>query len=81
MKYSKDHKIIEALIFGSTDPVNENDMIEKISKSKISVKYSPEIPDERCIWADNTKAKRLLDFNPGIEIQTGLTKTINQFYD
>ena len=56
-------------------------MIEKISKSKISVKYSPEIPDERCIWADNTKAKRLLDFNPGIEIQTGLTKTINQFYD
>jgi len=33
MKYSKDHKIIEALIFGSTDPVNENDMIEKISKN------------------------------------------------
>ena len=27
------------------------------------------------------KFKRLLDFNPGIEIQTGLTKTINQFYD
>ena len=56
-------------------------MIGKISESKISVKYSSEIPDERCIWADNTKAKRLLDFNPGIEIQTGLTKTINQFYD
>tara|TARA_B100000686_G_C16765772_1_gene961639 strand:- start:852 stop:1493 length:642 start_codon:yes stop_codon:yes gene_type:complete len=33
MKYSKDHKIIEALIFGSTEPVNENDMIEKISKN------------------------------------------------
>lgn len=33
MKYSKDHKIIEALIFGSTEPVYENDMIEKISKN------------------------------------------------
>ena len=56
-------------------------MIGKISESKISVKYSSEIPDERCIWADNTKAKKLLNFSPEIEIQTGLTNTINQFYD
>ena len=33
MKYSKDHRIIEALIFGSTEPVYENDMLEKVSKN------------------------------------------------
>ena len=33
MKYSKDHRIIEALIFGSTEPVHENDMLEKVSKN------------------------------------------------
>jgi len=32
MKYSKDHRIIEALIFGSTESVYEKDMLEKVSK-------------------------------------------------
>jgi len=31
MNYTKNHKIIEALIFGSTEPISEDDMIEKIS--------------------------------------------------
>ena len=30
---SKNHKIIEALIFGSTEPVSEEDMIEKVSNN------------------------------------------------
>ena len=54
-------------------------MIEKISETKIPVEYSSEIPDERCIWADNTKAKKFLKFDPQVEIETGLKYTINQF--
>ena len=54
-------------------------MIEKISETKIPVEYSSEIPDERCIWADNTKAKKSLKFDPQVEIETGLKYTINQF--
>ena len=54
-------------------------MIERISKEKISVKYSSEIPDEKCIWADNSKEKKLLKFNPKIKIETGLKHMISQF--
>ena len=36
MNHSKDHKIIEALIFGSNEPITEEDMFDKISdKSKL----------------------------------------------
>ena len=31
INYSKNHRIIEALIFGSTEPISEKDMLEKIS--------------------------------------------------
>ena len=31
MNHSKDHKIIEALIFGSNEPITEEDMFDKIS--------------------------------------------------
>ena len=31
INYSKNHRIIEALIFGSTEPISEEDMLEKIS--------------------------------------------------
>ena len=51
-------------------------MIEKISKTKIAVKNSPEIFDEKCIWADNTKAKNLLKFEPKIDIETGLKLSV-----
>ena len=54
-------------------------MIERISKEKISVKYSSEIPDEKCIWADNTKAKKFLKFNPKVGIEAGLEYAVNQF--
>ena len=54
-------------------------MIERISKEKISVKYSSKIPDEKCIWANNSKAKKLLKFNPKVKIETGLKYMINKF--
>jgi nucleoside-diphosphate-sugar epimerase len=53
--------------------------IEKISKSKLTVNYSSEIPDEKCIWADNEKAKKFLKFEPKIDIEIGLKSTINHF--
>ncbi len=56
-------------------------IIEKISKTKISVKYSSEIPDEKCIWADNTKVKKLLKFEPKVDIESGLKFTINSFFN
>ena len=56
-------------------------IVEQITKTKITVKYSSEIPDEKCIWADNTKAKNLLTFNPKIDIETGLKFTIKPFFD
>ena len=55
-------------------------IIEKISKTKIGIKYSSEIPDEKCIWADNTKAKKLLKFEPKVDIELGLEFTINSFF-
>ena len=51
--------------------------IEKITNTKLNVKYSPEIPDEKCIWADNSKAKKLLDFEPKFDIDSGLKSSID----
>ncbi len=56
-------------------------IIEKISNRKIITKFSLEIPDEKCIWADNTKAKKFLQFEPKIDIETGLKNTIDQFFN
>jgi len=53
-------------------------IIEKISNTKITVKYNSEIPDETCIWADNLKAKKLLKFNPKINIESGLKYMIEK---
>lgn len=65
---------------GKRHSINELiSMIEKISKTKISAKYSSEIPDEKCIWADNTKAKKFLKFNPKVGIEAGLEYAVNQF--
>jgi len=51
--------------------------IEKISNSNITVTYTSEVPDEKCIWADNEKAKKFLKFEPKFEIETGLKLTID----
>ena len=53
--------------------------IEKTSKSKLTVNYSSEVPDEKCIWADNEKAKKFLKFEPKIDIEIGLKLTIDHF--
>ena len=52
-------------------------IVEKLSNSKISVEYVNEKFDEECIWADNLKAKQILDFIPKISIEDGIKKTLN----
>lgn len=51
--------------------------IENVSNQKLNITYSAEIPDEICIWADNSKAKTVLDFNPIVSLHEGLKNTIN----
>ncbi len=51
--------------------------IEKITNTKITMKYSSEIPDEICIWADNSKAKKFLNFKPRCDIDSGLKLSID----
>ena len=51
--------------------------IEKITNSRIHMKYNSKIPDERCIWANNSKAKKFLNFEPKFDIDHGLKLTID----
>jgi nucleoside-diphosphate-sugar epimerase len=51
--------------------------IEKITNTKLNIMYNPEIPDEKCIWADNSKARKLLGFEPKFDIDYGLKSLIN----
>jgi len=53
-------------------------IVEEISNTKITIKNSSEIPDEKCIWADNLKAKKVLKFNPKINIESGLKYMIEK---
>lgn len=48
--------------------------IEKITNLPIDVEYISEIKDERCIWANYNKAKKFLNFEPLIDIDSGLRK-------
>lgn len=53
------------------------EMIEKISGKKINAELNSNIVDEKCIWADNSKARKILKFNPRITIENGLKLTID----
>lgn len=51
--------------------------IENITNKKLNVKFNSEIPDERCIWADNSKSKEFLGFSPHISLDDGLKITLD----
>ena len=50
--------------------------IANISQTKPKIIFSSSAPDERCIWADNSKAARVLGFKPQITIEEGLKRLI-----
>lgn len=54
-------------------------IIENISQKKLNIKRSCSIPDEKCIWADNSKAKKILKFCPQTNIEEGLKITVDHF--
>ena len=51
---------------------------EKLSNSHIGVEYSSKKFDEKCLWADNSKAKLILNFDPKISLNSGIQKTLNE---
>ena len=51
---------------------------EKLSNSHIGVEYSSKQFDENCLWADNSKAKLILNFDPKISLSSGIQKILNQ---
>jgi nucleoside-diphosphate-sugar epimerase len=53
---------------------------EKLSNSQIAVEYSSKKFDEKCLWADNSKAKLMLNFAPKISLNSGIQKTLNQLF-
>ena len=54
------------------------EIIEKIANKKMKIHLNPTIPDERCIWADNSKAKKILKFKPKVDFKKGLGITLEQ---
>ena len=52
---------------------------KSISKKKLPVKFSDEIPDEKRLCADNSLAEENLDFIPKTSIEDGLKITIEHF--
>ena len=68
------------LIFLQVHKISINSLvlkIEEIIDSKIILEYSSKIPDEQCIWADNSKARKILNFKPKFDIDSGLKSLIN----
>ena len=51
-------------------------MIEKISNKKILVEYVEQKDSETCIWANNLKAKKILNFEPKYSIKEGFELAI-----
>jgi UDP-glucose 4-epimerase len=51
---------------------------EKLSNSHIGIEYSSKKFDEKCICADNSKSKLILNFDPKISLNSGIQKTLNQ---
>ncbi len=50
-------------------------MIERISNKKMKINLNSAIPDERCIWADYSRARKILKFKPQTDIKKGLEIT------
>ena len=52
-------------------------LVQGISHKKLNLRFNKTVQDEKCIWANISKAKKLLKFSPKISIKQGLTLTLN----
>jgi len=52
-------------------------IIEEITSKKLNISFDSKFIDEKCVCADNSKARKLIDFKPQIGIEKGLRLTIN----
>jgi len=75
-----DHNGFQIFNISSGNKISINSIvlkIEEITNSKIIMEYNSKIPDEQSIWADNSKAKKLLNFKPKFDIDSGLKSLID----
>ena len=67
--------------FGS--PISLNDFIEiyerLIGKKAITESAPAPASEPRITYCDNSRARQLLDFNPKVQIEEGLTRTWNRY--
>ena len=78
-----EHNGFEIFNVSSGTRYSINDLISKIeliSNTKLNIKYNSKIPDEKCIWADNLKAKRILNFKPKFDIDSGLKISLDNMF-
>ena len=54
-------------------------LAQELSHKKLKFKLKKTAPDEKCVWANNFKAKKLLKFTPKISIKQGLDLTLKCF--
>ena len=54
-------------------------LVQELSHKKLKFKLKKTAPDEKCVWANNFKAKKLLKFAPKISIKHGLNLTLKRF--
>ena len=54
-------------------------LVQELSHKKLKFKLKKTAPDEKCVWANNFKAKKLLKFAPKISIKQGLDLTLKCF--
>ena len=54
-------------------------LAQELSHKKLKFKLKKTAPDEKCVWANNFKAKKLLKFAPKISIKHGLNLTLKRF--
>jgi len=74
----------EIINLGNNHPHNMLEMISIIEKGlgkKAEIKYMPvQKADATATWADITKAKRLLDWEPKVSLEEGIEKTIQWYH-
>jgi UDP-glucose 4-epimerase len=75
-EHSKKFEIFNISSGIKINPKNIIKLIEKFSKNKIYYNFVNKNFDEKCIWADNFKAKKILKFKPKITFQNGLNKIL-----